>query len=67
MDNSQEGMKHQMRGATQAQQGHDFRDNSTMCIKYRVSAFHTEIFKIFITLGIPLEEGFGGERRPKDR
>jgi hypothetical protein len=34
-----------MRGATQAQQGHDFRDNFTMCIKYRVSAFHTELFK----------------------
>ncbi len=44
-DNSQEGIKHQMRGATQAQQGHDFRDNFTMCIKYRVSAFHTELFK----------------------
>jgi hypothetical protein len=27
-DNGQEGMKHQMRGATQAQTGHDITDNS---------------------------------------
>jgi len=29
-DNSQEGMKHKMRGATQAQTGHDFTDNSNI-------------------------------------
>jgi hypothetical protein len=62
-DNSQEGTKHQMRGATLPQQGHDFRDNSTMSIKYRVSAFH--IFKIFITLRIPLKDGFGVKGGPK--
>jgi hypothetical protein len=31
-------------GCNSGPTGHDFRDNSPMCIKSRVSAFHTEIF-----------------------
>jgi hypothetical protein len=36
-DNSPEGMKHQMRGATQAQQGVNFMDNSSVKIQSQIT------------------------------
>ncbi len=46
-NNSQEGMKHQMRGATQAQQGNDFTHNSNVQGLYTPFA----LFNIFRLLG----------------
>jgi hypothetical protein len=36
VDNSLEGMKHQMRGCNSGPTGHDFTDNSNMCHKIKI-------------------------------
>ncbi len=61
-DNSQEGVKHQTRGATQVQEG-----MTLLITQIPLEHFILWFNKNFLTSRVPPEEVLGGERRPKDR
>jgi len=61
-DKSQEGVKHQTRGATQVQEG-----MTLLITQIPLEHFILWFNKNFLTLRVLPKEVLGGERRPKDR